>query len=115
MMYGDKPGETDPKYKGKLICTYGSAFIHAHLMDKQNPVTYMITPHGQIDPAYFPESKHLFQQAEMYANKQWIRMPMTREEVEKSLCPWGDDPGHEHPAITKLEYSGPSSTQNGEQ
>lgn len=114
MMYGDKPDETDPRYRGKIICTYGSSFIHAHLMDKQNPVTYMITPHGQMDPEYFPESKHLFQQAELYADKQWIRMPMTREEVEKALCPWGDEPGHEHPAITKLEYSGPSASPKRE-
>lgn len=86
--------------KGRVICDFGSSFIHAHVMDPRNPVSYAITPYGQIDAKVFPGSPHAFQQAELFAAKQWMTVPLTRKDVERDIDPWGGDPGHEHPART---------------
>jgi acyl-homoserine lactone acylase PvdQ len=102
--YGDSSpsnGAT-PGLKGRVDCNFGSAFIHAHVMDPRNPVSYAITPHGQIDSKVFPDSPHAFQQAELFASKQWMTVPLTRKDVERDIDPWGGDPGHEHPARTAL-------------
>jgi acyl-homoserine lactone acylase PvdQ len=95
----------DEKHKdlrGRVVCDFGSSFIHAHIMDSRNPVSYAITPQGQIDAVAFPNSPHIFQQAELFSTGQWMRIPLTRKEVALNLDPWGDDPGHEHPTRTSF-------------
>jgi len=104
-MYGDMLGENDPAYIGKVICDFGSSFIHIHLMDPDNPRSFVVTPRGQIDNELFPESTHLLQQTRLFSRKELMDVPLTRDRVLDNLCPWGEQHGHEHPAITKLHLN----------
>jgi len=76
-------------------------------MEPGNPVSVAVVPMGQIDRNYFPDSPHLYQQAKLFSKKQWMHVPRTREQVERHLCPWGDVPNHEHPAVTSLTVPDP--------
>lgn len=110
-MYGDSTGETNTKLFGNIICNFGSSNIHLHVMAPNNIETYYSASQGPILPAYFPKSKHIPQFPELLSRKKMIKMPSTREEVMKELCPWGKDPKHEHKDITVIYYSPEKETK----
>jgi len=101
-MYGDVPEEDIPELRGKVICDFGSSFAHGHLVGGDRSFHAMVTPKGQIDSDVFKGSPHLAQQAELMSKKEWIVMPRTKDDALKNACPWGNNPNHEHPTLTRL-------------
>ncbi len=101
-MYGDVPEEDIPELRGKVICDFGSSFAHGHLVGGDRSVHAMVTPKGQIDSDVFKGSPHLAQQAELMSKNEWIVMPRTKNDTLKNACPWGNNPNHEHPTLTRL-------------
>jgi hypothetical protein len=101
-MYGDIPEEDISELRGKVICDFGSSFVHGHMVGGDRSIHAMVTPKGQIEPDLFKGSPHLTQQAELISKKEWIIMPQTKDDAIKNACPWGNNPNHEHSTITRL-------------
>lgn len=102
-MYGDANTERSSADIGKILCNFGSSFIHAHVLDPENPVIMTITPQGQINENFFPKSEHLLQQTEKFAAGEWFSVPLKYEDVKSQRCPWGDMSDHEHEGATVLK------------
>jgi hypothetical protein len=71
---------------------------------------FITSPHGQSSELRTPSSPHIGQTIEDFAARRFRRVPLSREEVEADLCPYGDptspeyDPEHEHPTRTELVF-----------
>lgn len=64
--------------------------------------SWITVPHGQVTEIRAPGSPHLDQTIDDFVARRFRRVPIDRAEVLAELSPWGDDPTHEHRAITML-------------
>ena len=75
---------------------------------------YVTNALGQVDESLFPDSPHVGQTIDDFAARRYRRVWLNRQEVEKHLCPFANQPGHEHRARTeltlpeKLRFSSPT-------
>ena len=108
MMYGDLKTHTEKKYLGKILCNFGSLMIQAFVLHKSGPEAWVISPHGQLDPKLFPDSGHLMKQTLLFSQKKWMHVPLSREDVEKQLCTWCEEPGTNVKIKTVLDVQEPA-------
>lgn len=80
----------------------GSALLQITAYSDAGVEIRILPPYGQISDAVHPGSPHVGQTIDAYVARTPRRVWLTRDEIEAHLCPFADDPGHEHRARLEL-------------
>jgi len=80
----------------------GSALLQLTAYTEAGLEVRVLPPFGQVSDAVHPGSPHVGQCIDAYVRREPRRVWLEREEVEAHLCPYADEPGHEHAARAEL-------------